>query len=72
MQALHDMAVDFIVPNLNSVVKTEEYRKLTDDLKNRLIQELADEHALVGLKRRRKNQDTHIMPIKETWHQGHR
>ena len=55
MQALHDMAVDFIVPNLNSVVKTEEYRKLTDDLKNRLIQELADEHALVGLKRRRKN-----------------
>ena len=55
LQALHDMAVDFIIPNLNNVVKTEEYRKMSDDLKNQLIQELAAEHALVGLKRRRKN-----------------
>ena len=49
------MALDFIIPNLNDVVKTEEYRKMSDDLKNRLIQELAEEHVLVGLKRKRKN-----------------
>ena len=57
LQALHDMALDFMIPHLNNVVKTEEYRKMSDDFKNRLIQELADDEVLVGLRRKRKKRN---------------
>ena len=53
-QALREIALDFLIPNLNTVVTTEEYRKMPDDSKARLMQELADEQVLVGLKRKRK------------------
>ena len=62
LQALHDMALDFMIPHLNNVVKTEEYRKMSDDFKNRLIQELADDEVLVGLRRKRKKRNwVHLM-----------
>ena len=56
MQDLHELALDFIVPNLNNIVMTDEFGKMPDDLKMRLLKELAKEDALVGLKRRRNTE----------------
>ena len=53
LQALHELAMDFIVPNLDAVLRTEEYQNMAEDLLKQLIQKLADEGIFVGLKRRK-------------------
>ena len=53
-QALHDLAIDFIIPNLNAVLKTEGYKNMEDDLQKQLIQDLVKEEVFVGLERKRK------------------
>ena len=46
--------MNIIIPNLNAVVKSDGYNKMLDSLKLRLIQELAEEDAFVGLIRKSK------------------
>ena len=53
LQVLHELAMDFIIPNLDDVWRTEEYQNMAEDLLKQLIQELADKGIFVGLKRRR-------------------
>ena len=43
-----------IVSNMNAVLKTDGFKEMRDELKIRLIQELADEEIFVGLKRKPK------------------
>ena len=54
-QTLHDLAMDFIVPNLNAVMKAEEFFNMRDELQKGLMKELVDEEVFIGLKRRRKD-----------------
>ena len=49
VQILHAAALDFVIPNFNAVVKSGAYKKMPDELKNRLIHELADQDAFVGM-----------------------
>ena len=51
-QILHAAAVEFVMPNFKAVVKSEGYGKLSDELKLRLIQEVAEEDAFVGMTER--------------------
>ena len=43
-----------MIPNFNAVVKTEGYQKLSRELMIKLTEELSDEGAFVGMKRKRK------------------
>ena len=52
LQILRDIAFNFIVPNFNAVVKTTGYKNMSEELRSRLIQELAEENVFVGLKRK--------------------
>lgn len=53
LQTLHDIAIDFIVPNLNAVLENDEYNNMTDELQKRLMKELVAEKVFVGFKRKR-------------------
>ena len=55
LQVLQDLAMDFIIPNYNSVVKTGEYLYMSNALKDRLTLDLAAEDTFVGLKRKRRD-----------------
>ena len=46
---MHAASLVFVMPNFNAVVKSEGYKKMSDELKLRLIQELADDDAFVGM-----------------------
>ena len=52
MQVLHDIVLDFIIPRFNTVVKTEGYKNMPDELQKRLIQDMAAENVFEGLKRK--------------------
>ena len=48
--------MDFIIPNYNAVVKTDEYLNMSIGLKDRLTLQLAAEDTFIGLKRKRKSE----------------
>ena len=50
-QGLHDRVMDFIVPRFNSIVNTEEYQNMADELQKKLIRDMAQENVFNGLKR---------------------
>ena len=43
-----------MIPNFNKIVKSEGYKKMPDELKIRLTEEIADENAFAGMKRMAK------------------
>ena len=43
-----------MIPNFNGVVKSEGYKKMRDELKIRLTEEIAGENAFAGMKRMTK------------------
>ena len=53
-QALHNIALNFGIPHLNTILQSEGYKKMPDELKIRLIDELAKENVFVGLERKKK------------------
>ena len=56
LQVLHEFVLDFIIPHLNSVLKTPGYKNMDDSLQKQLIQDLVKEKVFVGLKRKRKRE----------------
>ena len=54
LQALQGHALEFAIPNLNAVMKTAGYKKMSDELKVRLMEGLADQEVFVGLKKMAK------------------
>lgn len=53
---LHATELDFLIPNFNDLVKTDGYKEMQDELKNRLIEDLADEYLFVGMSHVKKVQ----------------
>ena len=53
-QTLHNTALNLGIPHLNAILLTEGYEKMPDELKIRLIDELAKENVFVGLERKKK------------------
>ena len=46
--------LDFVIPNFNTIVKSGGYDRMPEELRNRLIHEIANEDAFVGIARKVK------------------